>query len=220
MPTASQANRRYFREAYRTGQHGWGEEEPNPCVVDLLKRVRRQAPGGRMLDIGCGEGRHSIAAARLGFRVTAIDFEPLALARARRFARRKGAKRVVFRRADVLRLPFSRGRFDLALDCGCLHHQRKSDWSKYKANLLRVLKPEGFYVLSVFSPRFRLFRGSRRPWHIAYGAYRRCFTRKAIVELCGREFDIIALTEERGREGGFWNVLLRRRQASARYEVV
>jgi len=156
----------------------------------------------------------------LGFRVTAIDFEPLALARARRFARRKGAKRVVFRRADVLRLPFSRGRFDLALDCGCLHHQRKSDWSKYKANLLRVLKPEGFYVLSVFSPRFRLFRGSRRPWHIAYGAYRRCFTRKALVDLLGHEFDIIALTEERGREGGFWNVLLRRRQASARYEVV
>jgi len=210
MQTANQANRRYFREAYRTGKHGWAVEEPNPHIVDFLKRLRRLAPGGHLLDIGCGEGRHSIAAAQLGFKVTAIDFEPLALARARRFARIKGARGIVFREASVFRLPFADGRFDIALDCGCLHHQKKSDWAAYKAGILRVLKPEGFYVLSVFSPKFRMFRGRRRSWHIAYGAYRRYFTRKEMVELFGRDFEIVALAEERGGESGFWNALLRR----------
>jgi SAM-dependent methyltransferase len=178
--------------------------------VDYLKRVRRLVPGGELLDIGCGEGRHAFAAARLGFKVTAIDYEPLALRRARQFAKSTRLKEIIFRRADVFRLPFPDACFDVVLDYGCLHHQRKSDWPAYKRSILRVLKSEGYYILSVFSPEFRMFRGSRRRWHIAYGAYRRCFTPKEIVSLFGREFEIVDITEERGKEGGFWHVLMTR----------
>ena len=211
MLSAQDANRQYFREAYRTGEHGWPEDKPSPYAVDFLKRVRRLVPGGELLDTGCGEGRHSFAAARLGFKVTAIDYEPLALRRARQFARTRRIEEIRFLKADVFSMPFPDAHFDVALDYGCLHHQRKSDWPAYKTSLLRVLKPEGYYVLCVFSPRFRLFRGSRRPWHIAYGAYRRCFTPREIVNLFGRDFEFISMTEERGKGGGFWHVLMRRR---------
>jgi len=211
MPTADEANRRYFRQAYRTGRHGWAAVVPSPYATAFLKRLRRLAPGGRLLDVGCGEGRHAIAAAKLGFRVTAIDYEPLALKRARRFARAKQATDIRFREADVLCLPFADSCFDIILDYGCLHHQRKSDWPAYRAGILRILKPRGFYVLSVFSPRFFLFRGRRRPWHIAQGAYRRCFTRGDILALFGSSFDILELAEEKGDERGFWHALMRRR---------
>ena len=210
MLSASEANRRYFREAYRTGKHGWATDKPDPYAVGFLKQLRQLIPGARLLDIGCGEGRHSLAAARLGFQVTAIDYEPLALKRARLFARVKNMRGIVFRKADVFHLPFPDSFFDIVLDCGCLHHQRKSNWPAYTASLLRVLKPQGFYVLSVFGRTFRLFRGSRRPWHVACGAYRRFFTPKDIVELFGRDFDVVAMIEERGKDGGFWHVLLKR----------
>jgi SAM-dependent methyltransferase len=210
MLSAQDANRQYFREAYRTGEHGWPAGEPSPYAVDYLKRVRRQVPGGKLLDIGCGEGRHAFAAAWLGFKVTAIDYEPLALQRARQFARTKRIKGITFQKADVYRMPFRNAHFDVVLDYGCLHHQRKSDWAAYKSSILRVLKPEGYYVLSVFSPQFYLFRGSRRRWHIAYGAYRRCFTPKEIEKLFGGDFEIITMTEEHGRGGGFWHVLMKR----------
>jgi SAM-dependent methyltransferase len=211
MRSAAKVNRRYFRRAYQTGRHGWAVEAPAPQAVRFLKRVARLAPGGRLLDAGCGEGRHAIAARRLGFQVTAIDSEPLALRRARRFAAAAGAGGILFRRADVLDLPFPRACFDVVLDYGCLHHQTKSDWPAYQASLLRVLKPGGFYVLSVFSPRFVLFGGSRRPWHIAQGAYRRYFTRKDILALFGRELEVVALEEETEGPGGFWHALMRRR---------
>jgi SAM-dependent methyltransferase len=212
MLSARDANRRYFRRAYRSGKHGWQVEAPSPCAVRVLRRLKKLVPGGRLLDVGCGEGRHAIAAARLGFRVTAVDYEPLALGRARRFAREKKVRGIVFRRADVFRLPFADGRFDVVLDYGCLHHQRKSDWRAYKASLLRVLVPRGFYALTVFSPRFRLFRGARRPWHIAQGSYRRCFTRADIEGLFGGDFELLDLREERGQGRGFWHALLRRRR--------
>jgi len=215
MLSAREANRRYFREAYRTAEHGWAVDEPSPYAVNYLKQLRRLVPHGKLLDVGCGEGRHSLDAARLGFNVTAIDYEPLALKRARQTAEVRHAKGITFRRADVFRLPFADATFDIVLDYGCLHHQRKADWPAYRASVLRVLKAQGYYVLSVFSPKFRLFRGGRRPWHIAYGAYRRCFTRREILELFSRDWEMLSISEERGEGGGFWHVLMKRRVEAA-----
>lgn len=211
MQSAQLANRLYFREAYRTGRHGWEAVEPSAHAVSFLKRVRRRVPKGAFLDVGCGEGRHCLAAWRLGFHVTGIDYEPLALARARRSARLAGAAAIGFRKANVFSLPFPHTSFDVVLDYGCLHHQKKSDWSAYKASILRVLKPRGFYILSVFSPAFRFFRHSGRPWHVACGAYRRCFTKQEIEVLFGRQFEFLAVIEERGEGRGFWHVLMRLR---------
>ncbi len=211
MLSADAANRRCFREAYRTGRHGWAAEDPSEYVVRFLEQVKRRAGCGALLDLGCGEGRHAVAAARLGFRVTGVDYEPLAVRRARAFARERGVEGIVFRVADVFALPFPAGSFGVVLDYGCLHHQRKGDWAAYVAAVVRVLAPDGFHLLSAFSPRFRMFRGTRRRWHIAEGAYRRCFTASEIRDLFGRHFGILEMVEERGEGRGLWHVLMERR---------
>jgi SAM-dependent methyltransferase len=192
------------------GEHGWEVENPSPYAVEFLNKVLPQVSTRTVLDIGCGEGRHCIAAACLGFKVTGVDYESLALQRAVGFSRDKGVKGIRFRRASVFSLPFAHASFDVVLDYGCLHHQRKSDWFDYLHSILRVLKPRGFYILSVFTPEFRLFRQTRRPWHIACGAYRRCFTRHEIRTLFEPYFDIIEMIKEH-EAGGFWHVLMKRR---------
>jgi SAM-dependent methyltransferase len=211
MSSAAQANRSYFQEAYRTGRHGWEIEDPSPYAREFLSRLRRTIPGGRLLDAGCGEGRHAILAAGLGFRVTAVDFEPLALERARRLAKMKGAEGIIFRTANILKMPAPTIPFDVVLDYGCLHHQKKADWPAYKAFVFNTLCPRGFFVLSVFGPRFALFHGSSRNWHIARGAYRRYFTRDDFLGLFGGEFEVLEMIEEDGGRPGFWHALFRRR---------
>jgi SAM-dependent methyltransferase len=211
MRSAKQVNRAYFRQAYRTGRYGWWTDQPSPFAVRVLRQLRHRFPAARLLDLGCGEGRNAIAAARLGFNVTAVDLEPLALKRARAAAKAAGARGIRFRRADALHLPFGRSAFDIVLDYGCLHHQTKADWPAYLASILRVLRPRGLLILSVFSPRFRMFRGARRRWHIAQGSYRRCFTPADLRRLFGRDFRILKQVEDTSADGGFWHVLLARR---------
>jgi len=52
----------------------------------FLWHAHRIGPGDRVLDLACGEGRHSLAAAARGARVVAIDSDPVKLSLARQRA--------------------------------------------------------------------------------------------------------------------------------------
>jgi SAM-dependent methyltransferase len=69
-------------------------------------------PPGRALDVACGEGRNAVWLAERGWRVTAIDFSDVALAKAARLAERRGVE-VEWIVGDVLAHELGRQAFDL-----------------------------------------------------------------------------------------------------------
>jgi SAM-dependent methyltransferase len=69
-------------------------------------------PAGRALDVACGEGRNAVWLAERGWRVTAIDFSDVALAKAARLAERRGVE-VEWIVGDVLAHELGRHAFDL-----------------------------------------------------------------------------------------------------------
>jgi SAM-dependent methyltransferase len=68
--------------------------EPNALIAELLSGL----PAGDAVDLAAGEGRHALWLAGLGWRVTAVDFSGLGLARGRA---QPGADRVSWVTADV-----------------------------------------------------------------------------------------------------------------------
>jgi SAM-dependent methyltransferase len=94
---AGHARQAYLRYSFTKGT----DQE-----VDFLVNALDLRPGMRILDVGCGPGRHANALTRLGFQVVGIDIAPAFLAAA-------GAGTWV--RADARRLPFFRGSFDAAI---------------------------------------------------------------------------------------------------------
>jgi SAM-dependent methyltransferase len=178
----------------------------------------KQPGRGRILDLGCGEGRHTLACAREGFDAVGLDYQPLAIRRARTFA--KGVKvpgRFRFMVADAYRLPFPPEFFDAIIDYGCLHHVKIGDTRRYLGSVLPRLKPGGFLILSCFSTRFKHHPGEirHRNWLVHRGHYDRFFRRQDFKKIFGRQFDILNLEE---REDGlyvFWDVLMRKRGSVA-----
>jgi len=53
-----------------------GPQDPSPWVMRFAGLIR---PGGRILDLACGWGRHSRYLAGLGLRVAAVDRDPQAV---------------------------------------------------------------------------------------------------------------------------------------------
>ena len=74
-------------------QQQWSAE-PNALIAELLSGL----PAGDAVDLAAGEGRHALWLSGLGWRVTAVDFSDVGLARGRA---QPGADRVTWVTADV-----------------------------------------------------------------------------------------------------------------------
>lgn len=116
--------------------------------------VRR---GERLLDLGCGGGRHAFQAVRLGARVVALDAQACEVAQVRDTigamldageVRSDDEAGVV--QGDALRLPFADASFDRVIASEVLKHIPED--GSAMAELSRVLRPGGTMAVTV--PRF------------------------------------------------------------------
>ncbi len=140
----------FFELRYLLGRAPWDTGITPPEVVELVEH--RGLSPGRALDLGCGTGTNSFYLAHHGWEVVGVDFSVIAIRRARQRARRINLP-VRFYRANVTRLGFLTTPFDLALDIGCLHGLPAEGRTRYAAEVKRLVRPGGLYMLYAFLPR-------------------------------------------------------------------
>jgi SAM-dependent methyltransferase len=110
-------------------------------------------PGDRILDLGCGGGRHAFEAARRGAVVTAVDLDLGELKDVRGLtaemvaAGEIPAERIGVANGDALRLPFPDGTFDRIIASEVMEHI--PDDTGAAAELTRVLRPGGTIAVTV-----------------------------------------------------------------------
>jgi SAM-dependent methyltransferase len=124
----------------------WWSPTPSEEVVGAV-RTRFFPKGGAVLDVGCGAGSNLLYLARRGYRAAGVDLAPKAIAAALERAERAGVK-VDARIGDALNLPFPAGRFDAANDRGCYHTLPIPRRREYAAELARVVRPGGKFLVT------------------------------------------------------------------------
>lgn len=128
-----------------------------PQIVNLLGL----APPARILDVGCGYGRHSVELARMGFQVTGLDFSDVQLDRARERAAAAGVE-VEWRQGDSRAMTFE-SEFDAAINMFLSFGYFETD-AEHLAMLqgvVRALRPGGKFLLDFWN-REREIRGFDR----------------------------------------------------------
>jgi SAM-dependent methyltransferase len=144
-------------------------------------------PGDRVLDMGCGAGRHAFEMFRRGAHVVAFDQDAdelgavLDLFGAMREAGEvpAGAEADI-KEGDALALPFADGEFDRVVAAEVLEHL--PDDATAAAELTRVLRPGGTLAVSV--PRWlpeRICWALSDAYHQVEGGHVRIYTRGQLV---------------------------------------
>lgn len=126
--------------------------------VDFIETEIHGNKALRILDVGCGTGRHAIELAKRGYQVTGIDLSASQLNRAREKAKLENVD-VEFIQADARNLTF-KNEFDLCIMlCGGAFPLMESDEMNFKIlkNISRALKKKGKLIFTTMNALFPLY---------------------------------------------------------------
>jgi tellurite methyltransferase len=132
------------------GREGW--EEPDADVVAMTERLRKNRSRIRVLDLGCGVGRHTLMFARAGFETVAVDMAEAGLDELRRAAADEGLP-LMAHAASMTDLPFPDDHFDYVLSFNVIYHGDGTVVRRVMDEIRRVLKPGGIYQGTMLSKR-------------------------------------------------------------------
>ena len=121
-----------------------------PDLIKVSEFVAGKAPS-HVLDLGCGGGHVTYAAAPHAGQVTACDLSDAMLRAVSAEAARRGLKNVEVRQAAAEQLPFADEAFDVLVSRYSAHHW--TDWQRGLREARRVIRPGGTLIfIDVVAP--------------------------------------------------------------------
>lgn len=131
----------YGDEAYVYGT------EPNAFLASQRHRLQ---PGQTVLAMADGEGRNGVWLAEQGLKVHAVDFSPVAQAKARHLAQARGVA-IEFEQADLMQWDWGRERYDVVVAI-FVQIVDSAGRPALFAKMREALKPGGLLILQGYRP--------------------------------------------------------------------
>lgn len=139
----------YFERGYT---QRWGVPpitDQTRLEVNGVSKHLNLAPSSRIVDIGCGLGRHAVALAQRGSKIIGVDFAVALLIEAQHLGAELGAQ-VHWVRGDMRRLPLRSEYFDAAILRDAFgFFEAEEDNEAVLTDVERILVPHGRVCLKV-----------------------------------------------------------------------
>jgi ubiquinone/menaquinone biosynthesis C-methylase UbiE len=180
----------------------WAEtSSPLPIVVGFAEDLKRER-AKRVLDLGCGAGRHSILLAKTGFQVVALDLSETALKILEDRLKIASIDNVTLVKHEMWELPFVDNYFDGVLCTNVLHHGRLAEIRRAIREVHRVMRRGSVaFIVALSTADFRKGNGKmleRNTYVFTRGEERgiihHFFTNQEL-RTCFRRFKILSFEE-------------------------
>jgi len=134
--------------------------------LDIFLSILAPSKESAILDLCCGQGRHSLELARRGFtNITGLDRSHYLITRARKLNNQEGTN-ITFKEGDARKLPFAPDTFDFVIILGNsfgYFESLKDDLNVLK-NVMRILKPLGRLLIDLTDGKYMKENFQPRSW--------------------------------------------------------
>jgi tellurite methyltransferase len=120
---------------------------PDEGVVAFLEMIKAEGKH-KVLDLGCGDGRHMIHLLKNGFNAAGMDYSLWGTQRTKQWLDQEGLSAEVAC-GEASFLPYAAERFDAVLSFQVIHHQRMQAIRQSFGEVMRVLRPGGYFYAVV-----------------------------------------------------------------------
>jgi len=191
-------------DVFKQPKHRWRQPHERLCV--FAKALRKRG-FRRVLDIGCGCGRHLVYLAERGFEVYGLDISSVALREAHRNLQHRGLAAELMQ-GDMDRLPYQTEYMDAALCMYVIYHCRLSKISEVLSEIGRVLRPGGLALIVFLSREHwgygvgeRIEAGTFRLETEPHPGVPHHFSDRSEVEMLMDGFSVLSLELQNQRDG-------------------
>jgi len=139
-----------------------------PKIVKFLK----ERNGEKILDLGCGTGRHLIYLARHGFDVYGIDISRYGIKITKKWLKKENLK-AHLKIGDIYKkLSYKNSFFDAIMSIKTMHHGKIENIRKLIKEMERILKPNGLIFITVTKRKSKKEIPKEKLWKIKFIAPR------------------------------------------------
>ncbi|HIE14240.1 TPA: class I SAM-dependent methyltransferase [Candidatus Bathyarchaeota archaeon] len=137
-----------YKKLKEEGKEGWADDIDIKDPLAFINETCQQEgiTSGKLLDLGCGNGRFSIPFAEQGFDVYGIDISPTAIAWAKEKTKKRNLE-IEYKVSNVTDLQYPDNFFNVVIDTLCLHCIIGDDRKIVLNQVYRVLKSGGIFIV-------------------------------------------------------------------------
>ncbi|MDH4212439.1 MAG: class I SAM-dependent methyltransferase [Candidatus Thorarchaeota archaeon] len=129
-------------------EQGYFFLDPHPDIAHLAELFKDYGVK-RILDLGCGTGRHLVYLSKMGFQMDGFDSSPHAITLARKWLDEEGYTATVKEHLMECPFPYQDMLFDAVISVQVIHHNLLKDILFTISEIERVLKPRGLIFITV-----------------------------------------------------------------------
>lgn len=133
-------NRKQWKNLH--SQHRFQLMHPSEVVIRFINGNFKPSKGKKILDLGCGTGRHVFYLANEGYETTGIDFSEEGLRFTEQRLSEAGLSATLVN-DSIVSMPFKDNSFDGIISISVIYYLTNEDIKKVVNEIYRVLKPGG-----------------------------------------------------------------------------
>lgn len=142
-----------------TSKRDWDRiyREVGDLQLEILPRIKRasrvfkERGYRKILDLGCGTGKHSIFLAQKGFSIYATDISPVGIEIAKKKAEALNLNNIHFKQHDMSKIPLPNSFFDAVICIWTIYHGTLPEIFRTVNEIYRVLRPKGMVITDLLS---------------------------------------------------------------------